>query len=75
MAPTFTSKKGLRIGRALRSAAKLPSKVSGAKSGGGEAPLVIARVQILSAKDLLAKDKNGSIDPYAYAHEPPIHGS
>lgn len=71
MAPTTNApKKGLKIGKALRSAAKLPSKVSHKSNGKnrfaplpGENPIVVVRVQILSAKDLLAKDRNGASDP------------
>jgi phosphatidylserine decarboxylase len=65
-------KKGLKIGRALKSAAKLPGRaVSGGRGSGrntfapipGEHPIVIFRLQVIGCKDLLAKDKNGTSDP------------
>jgi hypothetical protein len=62
-----TSKKGLEIGRALRSAARLPIRVSAGRGSGrnsflpipGEAPIVILRVRVLSCQDLVAKDRIG----------------
>jgi phosphatidylserine decarboxylase len=67
------SKKGLKIGRALRSAARLPIRVSAGRGSGrntfqpipGEAPIAILRVQILSCQDLESKDRNGFSDPCA----------
>lgn len=34
----------------------------------GELPVVILRVQILGGKDLLAKDKGGTSDPYVLVY-------
>lgn len=67
-----TSKKGLKIGRALRSAARLPIRVSAGRGSGrnsflpipGEAPIVILRVRVLSCQDLVAKDRSGLSDPW-----------
>jgi phosphatidylserine decarboxylase len=54
---------------------KLPLKVSSSSSkrnndfapNPGELPLVTLRVQILGASNLLAKDRNGFSDPYAFS--------
>lgn len=61
-------KKALRIGRAaLKTAVRLPAKVSGGSGKFsplvGESPIVFLRVQVISCNDLLAKDKNGVSDP------------
>ncbi|KAI0067215.1 hypothetical protein BV25DRAFT_1819523 [Artomyces pyxidatus] len=66
------AKKGLKIGRALRSAARLPIRVSSGRGSGrstfspipGEVPIVLLRLQIFGCQDLLAKDRNGSSDPF-----------
>ncbi|KDQ52654.1 hypothetical protein JAAARDRAFT_39909 [Jaapia argillacea MUCL 33604] len=65
-------KKALKIRRALRSAARLPIRVTSGKGYNtraftpipGETPIVILRVQVIGCKELLAKDKNGSSDPF-----------
>ena len=62
--------KGLKIGRALKSAARLPSRVSGGNGSGrnafaplpGETPIVILRLQVLGCKGILAKDRAGRSD-------------
>lgn len=64
-------KKALRLGRALKTAARLPARVSGGGVSGrntfaplpGELPVVVLRVQVLSCKGLRAKDKSGTSDP------------
>jgi phosphatidylserine decarboxylase len=64
-------KKGLKIGRALRSAARLPARVSGGRGSGrhgfspaqGEHPVVLLRLQVIGCKDLRAKDRSGHSDP------------
>ncbi|KAI0715741.1 phosphatidylserine decarboxylase-domain-containing protein, partial [Cerioporus squamosus] len=67
MAPA-PKKKALKIGRALK---RLPARVSGGRGNGGafaplpgEQPIVMLRVQVLSCTNLLAKDRNGSSDPF-----------
>ena len=70
--PTRGLKKGLKIGRALKSAARLPARVSGGNGSGrnaftpmpGEAPVVILRLQVLGCKEILAKDRGRHSDPY-----------
>ncbi|KZT39119.1 hypothetical protein SISSUDRAFT_1061405 [Sistotremastrum suecicum HHB10207 ss-3] len=66
--------KALKLGRALKTAARLPVRVAGRGSGrnnlapkAGEEPFVILKVQILACNDLIAKDKNGFSDPFVVA--------
>jgi phosphatidylserine decarboxylase len=63
--------KAKKFKSALKSAAKLRVGKGGTGSGRagisplpGENPLVVLRLQVLSCKDLLAKDRNGFSDPY-----------
>jgi phosphatidylserine decarboxylase len=62
----------LKIGRALKSAALLPTKVTGGRGSGrsdvlspvhGEQPIVLLRVQVIGCTGLAAKDRGGTSDP------------
>ncbi|KAL4064564.1 phosphatidylserine decarboxylase-domain-containing protein [Scleroderma yunnanense] len=65
-------KKAQKIGRALRTAAKLPARVSGGRGSGrnrlspspGENPVVILRLQIIGCRDLALRAKNTSCDSF-----------
>jgi phosphatidylserine decarboxylase len=71
MASARNLAKGLKIRKALKSAARFPARVSGGRGSGrhgfspmpGELPLVYFRLQVIGCKDLLAKDRNGFSDP------------
>ncbi|KAG6812726.1 hypothetical protein H0H92_000943 [Tricholoma furcatifolium] len=56
----------LQIKRALRSAARLPSRLTTTliSPSASEAPLVLLRIQILGCSNLAAKDRSGSSDPF-----------
>jgi phosphatidylserine decarboxylase len=65
-------KKAMQLGKVLKSAAKLPTKVTSGRGSGradvlspiqGEQPLVLLRVQVLGCKELAAKDRGGTSDP------------
>ncbi|EJD45982.1 hypothetical protein AURDEDRAFT_113883 [Auricularia subglabra TFB-10046 SS5] len=74
MAPTTSSKstKKAKIGRALKSAATSPLRLRNGRGARraqlqpiqGEQPVVLLRVRVLACKDILAKDKSGTSDPY-----------
>ena len=64
-------KRGLKLGRALKTAAMYPIRVKRSPGKGnsnsnspkpGEEPFVVLRVQIIGCNDLLAKDKSGTSD-------------
>jgi len=66
-------KPAIKLGRALKSAAKLPARVTSGRGSGrgdalspvqGEQTLVLLRVQILRCRDLAAKDRGGTSDPF-----------
>ncbi|KIJ60324.1 hypothetical protein HYDPIDRAFT_177428 [Hydnomerulius pinastri MD-312] len=65
-------KKAQKIGRALKTAARLPARVSGGRGSGrnnyspspGEHPVVFLRLQVLGCKDLCSRGKNSSCDPF-----------
>lgn len=65
--------KALKIGRALKTAALLPTRISGVGKVGrnafsplpGETPIVVLRIRVIGCENLLAKDKNGFSDPCA----------
>jgi phosphatidylserine decarboxylase len=65
-------KKALKIGRALKSAAMLPTRVASGRGSGrsdalspvqGEHPIVILRVQVIGCTGVAAKDSGGTSDP------------
>ena len=64
-------KKAQKITRALKTAAKLPARVSGGRGSGrnhlspspGESPVAILRLQVIGCRDLAPRAKNASCDP------------
>lgn len=63
----------LKFKRALRSAARLPARVSASRSSSArtafaplpnELPLVLLRIQVLGCSALIAKDRNDFSDPF-----------
>jgi phosphatidylserine decarboxylase len=65
-------KKAPKIGRALKSAAMLPTRAVAGRGSGrqdmlsplqGELPVVLLRVQVVGCKNQVAKDKGGTSDP------------
>lgn len=63
-------KKAIRFTKRALKVARFPGigRGSGMSPISGELPVVILRVQILGGKDLLAKDKGGTSDPYVHDH-------
>jgi phosphatidylserine decarboxylase len=70
MAPV--TRRPFKLGRALKSAALLPTRVAAGRGSGrgdalspiqGELPLVLLRVQVIGCKAVAAKDKGGTSDP------------
>ncbi|KAF9220448.1 hypothetical protein BS17DRAFT_797725 [Gyrodon lividus] len=65
-------KKAQKIGRALKTAARFPARVSGGRGSGrnnfsplpGEHPVVFLRLQVLGCKDLCARGRHNSCDPF-----------
>ncbi|KAG5729653.1 C2 domain-containing protein C31G5.15, partial [Termitomyces sp. T112] len=66
----------LQLKRALRSAARFPSRI--ARHSPSELPFVFLRVQVLSCTALAARDRNGFSDPFVVAsllgerHQTPV---
>ncbi|KAL4264791.1 Phosphatidylserine decarboxylase proenzyme 2 [Pleurotus pulmonarius] len=63
------NKKGAKIRKALKSAARPLARIKGSGRNGfsplpGEQPVVICRLQVLGCTDVLAKDSNGFSDPF-----------
>ncbi|KAG6899888.1 hypothetical protein C0993_005687 [Termitomyces sp. T159_Od127] len=52
----------LQLKRALRNAARLPSRIT--RQSASELPLVLLRVQVLGCSALAARDRNGLSDPF-----------
>ncbi|KAG6896379.1 hypothetical protein C0992_008699 [Termitomyces sp. T32_za158] len=52
----------LQLKRALRSAARLPSRIT--RQSPSEVPLVLLRIQVLGCSALAARDRNGLSDPF-----------
>ncbi|KAF9236303.1 phosphatidylserine decarboxylase-domain-containing protein [Melanogaster broomeanus] len=65
-------KKAQKIGRALKTAARFPARVSGGRGSGrnnfspspSEHPVVYLRLQVLGCKDLCSRGKHNSCDPF-----------
>ncbi|KAI6039702.1 phosphatidylserine decarboxylase-domain-containing protein [Pisolithus marmoratus] len=65
-------KKAQKLGRALKTAAKFPVRVSGGRGSGrahlspspGECPVVVLRVQVLACKDLAMRSRGVMCDPF-----------
>lgn len=67
--------KAPKLGKVLKTA-RIPLSVYGVRGGSknafaplqGEEPVVVLKVQVISCKNLLAKDKNGASDPCVLVH-------
>ncbi|EPT01416.1 hypothetical protein FOMPIDRAFT_1048854 [Fomitopsis schrenkii] len=71
-------KKGtLKLGRALKTAARLPARVSGGRGSAwntfsplaGELPVVFLCVQVCNCRDLVAQNQSGLSDPLRPYHQ------
>ena len=75
------TKKGYKIKKALKVAARLPTKVSGVRGIArssltplpGEIPVVLLRVQILGCTEVLSKDKSGTSDVCVFDYRRHYH--
>ncbi|KAH7908191.1 C2-domain-containing protein [Hygrophoropsis aurantiaca] len=57
-------KKALKIRRALKTAARLPTRRNHSSPAPGEQPVVFLRVQVLGCQGLSVRGKSGNCDPF-----------